>query len=481
MGAEQNNDLFHKAADVNNQNTYKKSSFLMKISSYFIAVRPWSMSASLMPTLLGSVIAYKYPSNADFNYLTLLVTIFTVLCVHGAGNLVNTYFDFKKGIDDRKSDDRILVDHILTIEELTTLGGWLYLFGSIGFALLIFLSPAKLEHLALVYFGGLSSSFLYTGGIGFKYIALGDLVVLTIFGPISVLFAFMTQTGRLEWATIYYAVPIALNAEAILHSNNTRDMDDDKRAGIDYFQMTPTISSEYEFFVFLTGSFRSYEKYFDNVLESVIGCFIIPIIGIQHVILSPVTEEDEGVKYANRCEVCKILAIELENRLEETGKSHDVIETGYEVDDVKPKKKKEYKKSELRLVESLEGVCEKILEYNIHKERTDSTRFAKGMSQTFQALHGLVDKGVKVELGIPYELWDKPSAEITNMKTQCETLLEQQEDDIGDWYFNHQGKIPLKDYLCAERVLKGNEAACLHEQLKGEKGERKPKKNKTEL
>lgn len=28
------------------------------------------------------------------------------------------------------------------------------------------------------------------------------------------------------------------------------------------------------------------------------------------------------------------------------------------------------------------------------------------------------NKGVKVELGIPYELWDKPSVEITNMKTQ---------------------------------------------------------------
>lgn len=116
--------------------------------------------------------------------------------------------------------------------------------------------------------------------------------------------------------------------------------------------------------------------------------------------------------------VCKILATELEERLEETGKTHDVIETGYALDDVKPKKKKEYKKSELRLVESLDGVCDRILQYNIHKERTDSTRFAKGMSQTFQALHGLVDKGVKVELGIPYELWDKPSAEITNMKTQ---------------------------------------------------------------
>ena len=118
------------------------------------------------------------------------------------------------------------------------------------------------------------------------------------------------------------------------------------------------------------------------------------------------------------------MAIELQNRLEETGKSSDVIETGYALDDVKPKKKKEYKKSELRLLESLDGVCEKILEYNIHKERKDSTRFAKGMSQTFQTLHGLVDKGVKVELGIPYELWDKPSAEISNMKTQvCYTCI----------------------------------------------------------
>lgn len=77
----------------------------------------------------------------------------------------------------------------------------------------------------------------------------------------------------------------------------------------------------------------------------------------------------------------------------------------------------------MRLVESLDGVCDRILQYNIHKERTDSTRFAKGMSQTFQALHGLVDKGVKVELGIPYELWDRPSAEITNMKTQVSLNL----------------------------------------------------------
>ncbi|CAG9862769.1 unnamed protein product [Phyllotreta striolata] len=192
-------------------------------------------------------------------------------------------------------------------------------------------------------------------------------------------------------------------------------------------------------------------------------------------------EEEQGVKYANKCEVCKILAVELETRLEETGKTSDVIETGYSVDDVKPKKKKAYKKSELRLVESLEGICNRILEYNVHKEREDSTRFAKGMSQTFQTLHGLVDKGVKVELGIPYELWDSPSAEVTKLKTQCETLLEENEADIEDWYFNYQGKEKLKTFLCRDRVLKNENHDCLNEQLKGDTGAKKPSKAKTEL
>ncbi|KAK3927875.1 Protein canopy 4 [Frankliniella fusca] len=179
-------------------------------------------------------------------------------------------------------------------------------------------------------------------------------------------------------------------------------------------------------------------------------------------------EEEEGVKFANKCEVCKILAIELENRLEETGKSQDVIEIGYSLDDTGLKKKRtKYKKSELRLVESLDGICERVLQYNIHKERTDSTRFAKGMSQTFRTLHGLVNKGVKVELGIPEELWDKPSVEITNMKTQCEMLLEEHESDIEEWYFKSQGEVPLKSYLCSQLVLRDSDDSCLLEDEKG--------------
>lgn len=129
-------------------------------------------------------------------------------------------------------------------------------------------------------------------------------------------------------------------------------------------------------------------------------------------------------------------------------------------------------------MESLENLCERVLEYNLHKERKDSTRFAKGMSQTFQTLHGLVDKGVKVELGIPLELWDKPSAEVTQLKSQCETLLETYEDEISKWYFEQQGTTPLIKYLCEDQVLKGKDTSCLYEVFKPKEKKKEKKSSK---
>lgn len=200
-----------------------------------------------------------------------------------------------------------------------------------------------------------------------------------------------------------------------------------------------------------------------------VSVFILSYLILQVLVLGEqddgksVEEEMYGVKYAQECEVCKYFVIELEDRLKETGKSHEVLETGYELDPAKRKRKK-YQQSEVRLLDSLDGICEKLLTYNIHKERKDSTRFAKGMSTTFKVLHDLVDKGVKVDLGIPLELWDQPSAEITNLKSQCENLLEKHESDIEDWYFNHQD-VPLKQFLCIDRALHRSDTGCLDEIL----------------
>ncbi|OQR75235.1 protein canopy3-like [Tropilaelaps mercedesae] len=178
------------------------------------------------------------------------------------------------------------------------------------------------------------------------------------------------------------------------------------------------------------------------------------------------TEKEYGVRYADTCEVCKYLVTELDAELLVTGRTHDVIETGYHIDTPPEKRKvKKYSTSELRLIETLESVCSRLLEYRLHKERTDSTRFDRGTSQTFQVLNNLVAKGVKVDLGIPHELWDEPPAEVTNLKTQCEKMLETHEPDIEEWYFQQTDKIPLMKYLCEERVLKNDPelSKCLYE------------------
>ncbi|XP_060145366.1 ubiA prenyltransferase domain-containing protein 1 isoform X1 [Globicephala melas] len=166
-------------------------SWRQKCASYVLALRPWSFSASLTPVALGSALAYR--SQGVLDPRLLVGCAVAVLAVHGAGNLVNTYYDFSKGIDHKKSDDRTLVDRILEPQDVVRFGVFLYTLGCVCAACLYYLSPLKLEHLALIYFGGLSGSFLYTGGIGFKYLALGDLIILITFGPLAVMFAYAVQ------------------------------------------------------------------------------------------------------------------------------------------------------------------------------------------------------------------------------------------------------------------------------------------------
>ena len=143
---------------VNSENKTEETSAKRKTIVYriFLAVRVWSLSASIIPTILGkssreildisfawecrnvpeycpwilfdishtlsrvvgAAISFRTPAQQDFSLIIFVLNVFTIALVHAAGNVVNTYFDYVKGIDNRKSDDRTLVDHILTIDEV---------------------------------------------------------------------------------------------------------------------------------------------------------------------------------------------------------------------------------------------------------------------------------------------------------------------------------------------------------------------------
>lgn len=224
-----NGDISY-SGDKTPRGLFSRQTLRDECKKYIAALRPWSFTASFTPVALGSTLAYKY--NGDFSVLSFIVACLTALSIHAAGNLVNTYYDYIRGIDSKSADDRTLVDMILKPPDVARLGAAFYFFGCIGFLILTMTTSARMEHLALVYFGGLSSSFLYTGGFGLKYIALGDILIIFTFGPLTVLFAFLSQGGNLSLVPMLFAVPLALNTEAILHSNNVRDMESDQKAGI---------------------------------------------------------------------------------------------------------------------------------------------------------------------------------------------------------------------------------------------------------
>uniref|UniRef100_A0AAY4D0T8 Protein canopy homolog 3 n=1 Tax=Denticeps clupeoides TaxID=299321 RepID=A0AAY4D0T8_9TELE len=145
-------------------------------------------------------------------------------------------------------------------------------------------------------------------------------------------------------------------------------------------------------------------------------------------------EDEEWVHLPNKCEVCKFVSIEMKSAFEETGKTKEVIDTNYRFLDDKGAPPIKYVKSDIRFIEVMENVCQRLMEYSLHKERQGSNRFAKGMSETFSTLHNLVHKGVKVVMDIPYELWNETSAEVADLKKQCDVLVEQYEEVIEDWY-----------------------------------------------
>ncbi|XP_034020672.1 protein canopy homolog 3 [Thalassophryne amazonica] len=178
--------------------------------------------------------------------------------------------------------------------------------------------------------------------------------------------------------------------------------------------------------------------------------------------------DDDWVHLPDKCEVCKFVSIEMKSAFDETGKTKEVIDRNYRFIDSKGAPPIKYVKSDLRFIEVVENVCQRLLEYNLHKERAGSNRFAKGMSETFSTLHGLVNKGVNVVMDIPYELWNETSAEVAELKKQCDVLVEQYEDVIEDWYKGNQEE-DLTTYLCEKHVLKGQDTACLKEVWKPKK------------
>ena len=178
------------------------------------------------------------------------------------------------------------------------------------------------------------------------------------------------------------------------------------------------------------------------------------------------------------CHVCKHSVDEFLNELSASN-SRNVLKLGHVLQPEEHQKTIVYKKSELRLIEALENTCENLRNYKVHKDKNSNLRYSKDESSTFKTLNKLRERGVNVDLGFPDEMWDTPDAEVVSLKTQCENMIEEYEEEINKWYYNHQDNN-LYDWLCRNRVLREKQKGkdCLQNSMKRNEKDEKVHKGK---
>nr|BAL59352.1 1,4-dihydroxy-2-naphthoate octaprenyltransferase [Candidatus Acetothermum autotrophicum] len=204
----------------------------MNLTIWVLATRPWSFTMTAISVGVGGAVAAL---DGAFDVWLFLVTLIGAICVHGATNLINDYFDYKSGVDRPGAPTTLYRPHPL-VQGLISPGAVLGVsLGLYGIAAIIGLYLVWVAGLGLLWFVlvGAVASFFYTAGpIKYKYIALGELSVFLMWGPLMVGGTYFVQTSSLSPNAVLISLPFGLLVALVLLANNLRDIDYDGSVGI---------------------------------------------------------------------------------------------------------------------------------------------------------------------------------------------------------------------------------------------------------
>lgn len=203
---------------------------------WMIAVRPWSFPASAMPVIVTA--AFLFWKGYEVSWGFAIWALLNIIVFHAAGNTWSDYFDFKKKVDaDDTFGAKTLTTGMFEPKEIYRLSVALTVVAVAGGLALMALTGLPLLWIGL---GGLICTLLYPM---LKYNALGDLVILLAYAFLPTLGTSFVAAGGIIPSVLIVALPLGLITDGILHSNNTRDMKTDSRAGIRTMAMSLGVKS----------------------------------------------------------------------------------------------------------------------------------------------------------------------------------------------------------------------------------------------
>jgi len=192
---------------------------------WMIAVRPWSFPASAMPIIV--TVTYLFWKGSEIDWLMALWVLVTMILFHSAGNTWSDYFDYKKKVDaDDTFGAKTMTTGMFEPSEIKGLA-----LGLLTVACLSGIGIMLCTSIGILWFG-LAGALLAMAYPFLKYNAFGDLDIVLTFAAIPTVGASLAVTGAIDWSVLWIALPVGLITDGILHTNNTRDMMTDRRAGI---------------------------------------------------------------------------------------------------------------------------------------------------------------------------------------------------------------------------------------------------------
>jgi 1,4-dihydroxy-2-naphthoate polyprenyltransferase len=192
--------------------------------AWWLALRPFSYSAAVVPVLVGSALAADREFHAGLFLLALLGSVF----IQAGTNLATDFFDFTAGVQPRATLGGAIQSGLLTANAVHRAAIAAFAAGSVCGLIIVASTgwPVLAAGLASV-----AAGYFYTAGpVMYGRRGLGEVMVFLFMGVLMVMASYYVQVQQLTWASLYASLPVGLLVANILHANNMRDIENDRRA-----------------------------------------------------------------------------------------------------------------------------------------------------------------------------------------------------------------------------------------------------------
>ncbi len=199
------------------------------VSKWLISTRAAVLVMTFLSGALAGILAFQ---NGKFDLgLWVLVTLGLILA-HATNNLLNDYTDYSRGVDQdnyyrAQYGPQPLVHGLMSKPELLTYAAVTGLAALACGLALVYLRSGYTLWLLLA---GAFFVLFYTWPL--KYIALGEIAVLIVWGPLMIGGGYYVITGDWSWNVVIASLPYALGVTGVIFGKHIDKLDMDKAKGI---------------------------------------------------------------------------------------------------------------------------------------------------------------------------------------------------------------------------------------------------------